>query len=72
MAGSRGPRLGGAVYRALDGKSDYACTITSINGWECSIRCYLPNIATVQLYTNVKFEAEADPSSAKPGTVYQW
>lgn len=72
MAGSRGPRIGPAIYRALDGKSDYACTITRVEGWTVSIRAYLPDVVAAQLYHQVKFDADAGPSSAKPGTCYQW
>jgi hypothetical protein len=70
MAGSKGPRLGPATYRALDGKSDYAAIITKVDGWECCLISWLPNIATPQLLTKVKFDPNAGPQSAKPGTCY--
>ena len=72
MAGTRGPRLGAAVYRALDGVSDYACTITKVDGWEVSIRCYLPDTVGAQLYHQIRFDPDGGPQSAKPGTVYIW
>ena len=65
-------RLGPAIYRALDGKSDYAAIITKVDGLEVCLITWLPSIATPQLHTRVKFDPQAGPHTAKPGTCYTW
>ena len=72
MAGSKGPRLGPAIYRAHDGVSDYACIITLVEeSWVVSLTCFLPSGA-LTAYTRVKFDPNCGPQSAKPGTCYVW
>ena len=71
MAGTRGPRLGAAVYRALDGVSDYACLITLVDGWECNLAVF-SEVGAISYYRKIKFDPDAGPTSAKPGTVYVW
>ena len=80
---SKQPTLGPTRYRALDGKSDYAAIITKVDGWsggidapvslwECCLTVWLPNIAAPQLLTRVRFDPDATPETAKPGTCYKW
>ena len=69
---NREPRLGPCVYRALDGVSDYTAIITKIDKFEVCLISWLPNIATPQLLTKIRFDPQATPQTAKPGTAYQW
>lgn len=79
---NREPRIGPAVYRALDGKSDLACVITKvehegsasargahIDFWSLCITVFPPS-GQPQFYTRIKFDRDATLQSAKPGTCY--
>lgn len=72
MAGSRGPRLGPAIYRSLDGVSEYACTIVMVDGWKVNVQVFEPQCVGLTFYRGIDFHPEAGPASAAPGTCYQW
>ena len=72
MAGSKGPRLGPAVYRALDGISDLACIIVLVDGWHVNVTVFDPTTGLPSVYRKIKFDPHAGPTSAKPGTCYEW
>jgi len=69
---SKQPSLGPTRYRAQDGKSDYAAIITKVDGFECCLTVWLPNVSIPSLLTRVRFDPDATPETAKPGTCYQW
>ena len=72
MNGTRGARLGPALYRCLDGKTDLACIITMVDELnQCCVTTFPPGGAA-QHYTRIKFDRNATPQMAKPGTCYCW
>ena len=68
---NRGPRLGPCLYRSNDGVSDLAAIITLVDGWEVSLTVFAPS-QPPQFYTRIRFDPDAEPLSAKPGTCYGW
>jgi len=72
MAGSKGPRLGPALFRAMDGVSDYAAIIVLVDGWWVNVAVFDPATGLPAIYRKVKFDPDGGPQSAKPGTVYVW
>jgi hypothetical protein len=68
---SRTPTLGFAIYRALDGVSDLACIITQVEGWEVTITVF-PPMKPPMYYNRIKFDPQAGPDTAAPGTCYRW
>jgi hypothetical protein len=70
MTGTRGPKLGPAIFRSLDGVSDVAAIITSVDGNTCSLTVFWPGAGPTFL-TQIKFDPHARPSTAKGGTVYE-
>ena len=72
MAGGKIPRLGPALFRAMDGVSDYAAIIVLVDGWWVNVTVFDPSTGQPAIYRKVKFDPDGSPQSAKPGTVYVW
>lgn len=76
MAGSRGARLGPALYRAMDGRSDLAAIIVLIDHHDgvelCNVVVFDPQTGHSQLYRRVRFDQNAGPATALAGTCYCW
>lgn len=68
---ARAPSLGPALYRALDGVTDLACIITHVEGFEVVVTVF-PPMGRPDYYSRIKFDPQAGPQSAKPGTCYRW
>ena len=68
---TRAPRLGPCIYRAMDGKSDYAAIVTLIEpeGDRVSLTVFQPS-AGMTFYTRIKFSVENTRETAVPGTAY--
>jgi hypothetical protein len=65
------PKLGPCIYRAMDGKSDYAAVVTLIEMGEdrVSLTVFQPS-AGMSFYTRVRFDTGANAETVKPGTAY--
>jgi hypothetical protein len=65
------PKLGACIYRAMDGKSDYAAVVTLIEPGEdrVSLSTFPPG-ANITCYTRVRFDCDATTETVKPGTAY--
>lgn len=71
MTDKLGPSLGPALYKAMNGDV-LACIITMVepNG-ECCLTIF-PPMRGPDFYSRIKFDRNAGPETAKPGTVYRW
>lgn len=63
---SKKPQLGPAIYRALDGKSDYAAIVTLVANGLVSVTVFGPS-QPPQYYTQIKWERE-NFAAPQPGT----